>query len=491
MAKATIRNGSRGSAVTEWQNYLKSQGYNIEADGIFGPKTLEATKQYQQKNGLTVDGIVGSNTWGSMNTSANTNKNNTTTTNNTTFNPSDTTKNYQNTVTQKEKEKNNLGTFTYDDYVASDSVNAAWSKLDELEKPGEFQYGNQQLFDEVFDKIMNGEEFSYDLNGDALYQQYKDQYVNQGKLAMQDAIGQASAMTGGYGNSYAQSVGQQTYQGYLQQLNDKIPELYKLALDKYNMDRQDLKDQYSMLSSDRNYQYGMHRDDVSDYYTDRDYYTGQAQWQSDFDWNKYITEQEQNFNEYNTKYNHIQDDLDRADENYWNSYGMDYTQFTDDRAYDYQVERDAIEDNQWQQEFNLSKKNSSSGGSDKDGSGKGYDNGTYEDSVVKQAQEFIGVSADGKWGDDSAAKAKEKGYNSLEEVVAAMGNDGGINNEYTADDFTDFSVEDWMSFFTQICNESGVEASQNLFTELTSQGLIPKNMQYYAGIGARMNLRHQ
>ena len=61
---------------------------------------------------------------------------------------------------------------------------------------------------------MNRKEFSYDLNGDMLYQQMKDQYQVLGKTAMQDTMGEAAALTGGYGNTYAQSVGQQTYDEY-------------------------------------------------------------------------------------------------------------------------------------------------------------------------------------------------------------------------------------------------------------------------------------
>lgn len=130
----------------------------------------------------------------------------------------------------------------------------------------------QSQLDDTIGKILNREKFSYDLNGDALYQQYKDRYVGQGRMAMMDTMGQAQAMTGGYGNSYAQSVGQQTYQNYLQGLNDKIPELYNLALSKYQMEGDQLKDQYSILgnreaqdygrwAADRDFGYGQFVDD--------------------------------------------------------------------------------------------------------------------------------------------------------------------------------------------------------------------------------------
>jgi hypothetical protein len=111
------------------------------------------------------------------------------------------------------------------------------------------------------DQILNREKFSYDVNGDALYQQYKDQYINQGKMAMQDAMGQAAAMTGGYGNSYAASVGNQAYQASLQNLNNVIPELYQMAYDRYEQKGQDLLNQYSMLTDRDNSDYSKFIDD--------------------------------------------------------------------------------------------------------------------------------------------------------------------------------------------------------------------------------------
>lgn len=55
--------GSRGQLVTMVQQALKQWGYlNGEADGIFGRETYEAVVLFQQRNGLTVDGKVGSAT---------------------------------------------------------------------------------------------------------------------------------------------------------------------------------------------------------------------------------------------------------------------------------------------------------------------------------------------------------------------------------------------------------------------------------------------
>ena len=62
-----LKQNYRGSYVKFLQQLLESNLYPVgNIDGIFGPRTLEAVKQYQQANNLTVDGIVGNNTWNSL-----------------------------------------------------------------------------------------------------------------------------------------------------------------------------------------------------------------------------------------------------------------------------------------------------------------------------------------------------------------------------------------------------------------------------------------
>ena len=117
----------------------------------------------------------------------------------------------------------------------------------------------------IFDKIQNREPFKYDMNADPLYQQYKDQYVQGGKLAMKDTMGQAAALTGGYGSSYGQQVGQQAYNAYLQDLSKAIPELYGMAYNMYQDKGNELNQQYSMLGQLRDTEYGRYRDELSDY----------------------------------------------------------------------------------------------------------------------------------------------------------------------------------------------------------------------------------
>ena len=167
--------------------------------------------------------------------------------------------------------------FSYKDYQESDRVKKLAERLAQLEsqKPGDWtggQYGQQMQ--EALDAIRKRKKFSYDLNGDALYQQYKDKYVQQGKQAMQDTMGQAAALTGGYGSTYSQAVGQQQYDAYLQNLNDVVPELYQLALSRYQMEGDDLKTQYSLLADQYQQEYGQYRDKVGDWQTERNFLSG-------------------------------------------------------------------------------------------------------------------------------------------------------------------------------------------------------------------------
>lgn len=59
----TVKYGSRGEDVIALQNALNAAGYTVDVDGIFGKKTKSAVERYQKEHGLSVDGIVGENTW--------------------------------------------------------------------------------------------------------------------------------------------------------------------------------------------------------------------------------------------------------------------------------------------------------------------------------------------------------------------------------------------------------------------------------------------
>ena len=144
------------------------------------------------------------------------------------------------------------------DYVPSDQVQQDKSALEAVagRRPGEYTSSYAQELEELYDQIMNRPDFSYDLANDPLYQQYRQQYQRQGRLAMADTMGQAAALTGGYGSSYSQAAGQQSYHQYLAQLAEVTPQLYGQALDRYTRQGEALQDRYDRLLGleERDYQ---------------------------------------------------------------------------------------------------------------------------------------------------------------------------------------------------------------------------------------------
>ena len=109
-------------------------------------------------------------------------------------------------------------------------------------------YGSQYdaQIQDLYNQILNRGAFKYDSKTDPLYQQYVQDYTTQGKMAMRDTMGQAAALTGGYGSTYAQSVGQQQYDQYLQRMADVLPQTYGMALDAYNAQGNEMRQNLAM-----------------------------------------------------------------------------------------------------------------------------------------------------------------------------------------------------------------------------------------------------
>lgn len=92
----------------------------------------------------------------------------------------------------------------------------------------------------LYDEIVSRPAFQYDPLGDPLYRNYRTQMLTEGSRAMRDTAGEASALTGGYGSTYAQSLGQQQYAQYLERLGQVMPELYEAAYRRYRDEGEDL-----------------------------------------------------------------------------------------------------------------------------------------------------------------------------------------------------------------------------------------------------------
>lgn len=57
--------GHRGhDGLMLWQTIMRRRGWNIDADGLYGPQTEHVTRLFQQEKGLAVDGLIGPITWG-------------------------------------------------------------------------------------------------------------------------------------------------------------------------------------------------------------------------------------------------------------------------------------------------------------------------------------------------------------------------------------------------------------------------------------------
>ena len=139
-------------------------------------------------------------------------------------------------------------------------------------QPGQYNSQWQGQMDNLYNQISTRQPFKYDMNADLLYQQMKDQYARSGQLGMMNSMGQASALTGGYANSWAQTAGQQTYDSYMQELNNNLPALEDRAYGRYQDEGNQLAQRFSMAGQLNDRDYGMYRDQVGDW----QYGAGQA-----------------------------------------------------------------------------------------------------------------------------------------------------------------------------------------------------------------------
>ena len=150
----------------------------------------------------------------------------------------------------------------------------AQNRLKNLEgnKPGAYTSVYQKQIDALLQGILDNEKFSYDLEADPLYRQYRQQYVDLGNRAMRDTTGNAASLTGGYGNSYAATAGNQSYQNYLGQLNNVIPSLYDSAMNAWQNQQQRRHNQMAELNSLESTNYGRYMDEMKQYQNELDYW---------------------------------------------------------------------------------------------------------------------------------------------------------------------------------------------------------------------------
>lgn len=181
----------------------------------------------------------------------------------------------------------------YQDYQQGDRVTQA-QQLQSLlnNRPGDYNSKYGQALDNILQQIQNPEKFQYSFNGDEMFKQYADLYTQQGRQASMDAMGQAAGLTGGYGNSYAQQVGNQMYDQYLMQLYDRGNEFRNQAFDEWQAGRADQYNQLNALMQADQNEYNRYRDQMADWQADRGYYTDAEQQAYARDYGEFISPRE-------------------------------------------------------------------------------------------------------------------------------------------------------------------------------------------------------
>ena len=223
-------------------------------------------------------------------------------------------------------------------YSESDRLTDARDELTEIEGywkekyPDGYQSKYGDKISELIGKLEETEKFNYDVESDPLWNSIKDQYQRNALLGMQNAIGDAAALTGGYGSSNAVIAGQQAYQQSISEMTDIIPKLHDTALGAWQANRGALtdnlyavmnaedmeyskwQDEYNMWANDRDYmaqkvanmsdeEFDHYLAELSSWQTDRAYYAGQKQttianqqWQAEMDENRRQFNQQMAFN---------------------------------------------------------------------------------------------------------------------------------------------------------------------------------------------------
>ena len=229
----------------------------------------------------------------------------------------------------------------------------------------------------------NTANFKYDPMTDASYQALAKEYARLGDRANENTIANQAALTGGRASTYAVSAAAQAQNQYNQALTDKIPELERLAYDRFNADRnyglnllgtmKSLDDSsYSRFTDQRNFNYQQGRDNVADSHWDKTFdYQKQRDNVADSHWDKNFDYQKQR---------------DNVSDSHW------------ERNFNYQQGRDSVSDSHWEREYQLKKDSASragrrSGGGRRGRKGRKGRGGSYQEQSTQVVSYVPSVAA--------------------------------------------------------------------------------------------------
>lgn len=179
--------------------------------------------------------------------------------------------------------------------------------------------------DALMERLQN-RQFRYAQSEDPLYRQYAARYQQQARQGMQDTMGQAAALTGGYGSSYATTAAQQAYANTMNGMNDKALELYQLAKDRYDTEGSEMRANLSAMGQMEDRNRTMYDSDRAEYHQRlNDLRAGQ---QTEYQrWADQLAQ-------YNTDYNNAWNQYA-----YWEDLAEKQRQFDQDLAYKYYAAR--------------------------------------------------------------------------------------------------------------------------------------------------------
>ena len=115
--------------------------------------------------------------------------------------------------------------------------------------PAESATSGSLVSEDVLNRIMNRTgSFSYDINGDNLYRQYKNMYEKEGQREAENVLGLAASLSGGYGNSYGAKLSSDVLSEYSEKADRKREELENKAYERFNDETDRLVSLYKILS---------------------------------------------------------------------------------------------------------------------------------------------------------------------------------------------------------------------------------------------------
>lgn len=132
---------------------------------------------------------------------------------------------------------------------------------------GKYDAQRQQLLD----SIINRPDFSWSKEADPQWSSYKKSYLREGERATADALGQASAASGGRPSSYAVNAATQAGDYYATKLNDVIPTLYQQAYDRYLKEFQMQQQALDAVNGQDQIDYNRYLTELGQYNTDRNF----------------------------------------------------------------------------------------------------------------------------------------------------------------------------------------------------------------------------